>query len=86
MNSHILQMEEEGKNINVFVQVHRIKYENVWSFWSQVLCSKRQYSISHSDMNRIQQMKEWIAVEKFPLLPKWKKSYKCFSWLFYMGS
>lgn len=29
MNSHILQMEEEGKNINVFVQIHRIKYENV---------------------------------------------------------
>jgi len=29
MNSHILQMEEERKNINVFVKGHRIKYENV---------------------------------------------------------
>jgi len=72
MNSHILQMEEERKNINVFVKGHRIKYENVWSFWSQVLCSKRRYSISYSDMNRIPQMKERTAVEKFPLLPKWK--------------
>lgn len=54
MNSHILQMEEERKNINLFVQGRRITYENVWCFWSQMLWLKRQYSISYSDMNRIQ--------------------------------
>lgn len=72
MNNHILQMEEERKNINVFVQGRGIESLNmrISEIFYLKCRTEGECSISYSDVSRIQQMKKQVAAEKFPLVPK----------------
>lgn len=86
MNKYILQMEEGKKWMYLFKAV---ELDMRISEISDLKCDAEGERAQHLREHRCEQnanSEKWIDLEKFPLVLKWKKRYKYFSWFFYMAT